>query len=48
MLAHDVVLHGDGGGKAPALAREVHGRTRVARTVLAWLRAGARVGGLTS
>jgi hypothetical protein len=31
MLAHDVVLRGDGGGKAPALARAVHGRARVAR-----------------
>src|SRR3954453_23769090 len=48
LLAHDVVLHGDGGGKAPALARAVHGRTRVARTLMAWLRAGARVGGLSS
>jgi hypothetical protein len=26
LLAHDVVLRGDGGGKAPALARAVHGR----------------------
>jgi RNA polymerase sigma-70 factor (TIGR02957 family) len=33
LLAHDVVLHGDGGGKAPALARAIHGRTRVARTL---------------
>src|SRR5215212_423129 len=48
LLAHDVVLRGDGGGKAPALARAVHGRTRVARTLTAWLRAGIRVGGLTS
>jgi RNA polymerase sigma-70 factor (TIGR02957 family) len=47
LLAHDVVLHGDGGGKAPALARAIHGRARVARTLMAWLRAGARVG-LTS
>ncbi len=31
LLAHDVVLHGDGGGKAPALARALHGRARVAR-----------------
>jgi RNA polymerase sigma-70 factor (TIGR02957 family) len=31
LLAHDVVLHGDGGGKAPALARAVHGRRRAAR-----------------
>jgi RNA polymerase sigma-70 factor (TIGR02957 family) len=35
LLAHDVVLHGDGGGKAPALARAVHGRTRVARILTA-------------
>ena len=47
LLAHDVVLHGDGGGKAPALARSIHGRTRVARTLLAWLRAGARFGGFS-
>ncbi len=47
LLAHDVVLHGDGGGKAPALARAVHGRTRVARTLAAWFRAGARLGGLS-
>ncbi|MGH3100131.1 MAG: RNA polymerase sigma factor SigJ, partial [Thermoleophilia bacterium] len=33
LLAHDVVLHGDGGGKAPALARAIHGRARVARTL---------------
>src|SRR5688572_31455085 len=48
LLAHDVVLHGDGGGKAPAIARAVHGRARVARTLGAWLRAGARAGGFTS
>jgi hypothetical protein len=34
LLAHDVVLRGDGGGKAPALARALHGRARVARTPL--------------
>jgi RNA polymerase sigma-70 factor (TIGR02957 family) len=45
LLAHDVVLHGDGGGKAPALARAIHGRARVARTLIAWLRAGTRFGG---
>jgi RNA polymerase sigma-70 factor (ECF subfamily) len=47
-LAHDVVLRGDGGGKAPALAHAVHGRAKVARTLLAWLRAGDRVGGITA
>jgi len=35
LLAHDVVLHGDGGGKVPAIARAMHGRTRVARTLKA-------------
>jgi RNA polymerase sigma-70 factor (ECF subfamily) len=45
LLAHDVVLHGDGGGKVPALARSLHGRSRVARTLLAWTRQGARIPG---
>src|SRR3954453_18232928 len=45
LLAHDVELHGDGGGKVPALARSLHGRSRVARTLLAWWRAGARIAG---
>jgi RNA polymerase sigma-70 factor (ECF subfamily) len=35
LLAHDVVLRGDGGGKAPALARAIHGRARVSRTLTA-------------
>jgi RNA polymerase sigma-70 factor (TIGR02957 family) len=49
LLAHDVVLRGDGGGKAPALARAVHGRARVARTLIGGLRAAARrIGGLSS
>ncbi len=44
LLAHDVVLRGDGGGKAPALARALHGRARVAATLIAWLRASNRLG----
>jgi RNA polymerase sigma-70 factor (TIGR02957 family) len=44
LLAEDVELHGDGGGKAPALARPVYGRDRVARTLQAWWRAGLRFG----
>ena len=32
LLAHDVELTGDGGGKVPALARSLRGRNRVART----------------
>jgi RNA polymerase sigma-70 factor (ECF subfamily) len=47
LLAHDVVLHGDGGGKAPALAHPGHGRAKVARTLLAWFRAAARIGGVS-
>ena len=48
LLAHDVVLHGDGGGKAPAIKRAVHGRARVARTLIAGLRAATHIGGITS
>src|ERR671910_474568 len=44
LLAHDVVLRGDGGGKAPALARAIHGRARAARTLIAGLRALTRFG----
>jgi RNA polymerase sigma-70 factor (TIGR02957 family) len=47
LLAHDVVLHGDGGGKAPAIARAIHGRARVARTLIAGLRTATRAGGFT-
>jgi RNA polymerase sigma-70 factor (TIGR02957 family) len=44
LLAEDVRLHGDGGGKVPALARAIQGRARVARTLSAWARLKARVG----
>jgi RNA polymerase sigma-70 factor (ECF subfamily) len=47
LLADDVVLHGDGGGKAPAITRAVHGRVKVARALGAGARAAARVGGFT-
>jgi RNA polymerase sigma-70 factor (TIGR02957 family) len=47
MLADDVVLHGDRGGKAPALARPVRGRVRVARTLRAWALAAEPGGGFT-
>jgi RNA polymerase sigma-70 factor (TIGR02957 family) len=42
LLAHDVVLRGDGGGKAPALAHAIHGRARVARQLTAGVRALTR------
>ena len=45
LLAHDVELTGDGGGKVPALARTLHGRSRVARTLLDWGRLGDRAPG---
>jgi RNA polymerase sigma-70 factor (TIGR02957 family) len=38
LLAHDVVFRGDGGGKAPAARRAVHGRAKVARLLIAGLR----------
>lgn len=47
LLAHDVQLTGDGGGKVPALARPVHGRSHVARTLIAWMRAASRVANVT-
>jgi RNA polymerase sigma-70 factor (ECF subfamily) len=45
LLTEDVELHGDGGGKAPALARAIHGRDHVAKTLVAWRKAGALFGG---
>src|SRR5215217_6108588 len=47
LLAHDVELTGDGGGKVPALARSLHGRNRVARTLINRIRLGARVPGVS-
>jgi RNA polymerase sigma-70 factor (ECF subfamily) len=46
LLAEDVALQGDGGGKAPALARALFGANRVARTLVNWGKAGARIGGI--
>ena len=36
-------LTGDGGGKVPALARSLRGRSRVARTLINWVRLIARL-----
>jgi RNA polymerase sigma-70 factor (ECF subfamily) len=44
VLSEDVVLHGDGGGKAPAIARALHGAERVSRTFANWVKQGARLG----
>jgi RNA polymerase sigma-70 factor (ECF subfamily) len=47
LLAHDVELTGDGGGKVPALARTLRGRTRVARTLVNWVRVAGRAPGVS-
>jgi RNA polymerase sigma-70 factor (ECF subfamily) len=46
LLAEDVELHGDGGGKVPALARALFGRERVAKTLRNWMRTGQRIVGI--
>jgi RNA polymerase sigma-70 factor (TIGR02957 family) len=47
LLAEDVELHGDGGGKAPALARALFGRPRVAKTLRNWSRTAGRIPGIS-
>jgi RNA polymerase sigma-70 factor (TIGR02957 family) len=47
LLAHDVEATADGGGKVPALARSLHGRSRVARTLIKGLRQITRFPGLS-
>ncbi len=47
LLAHDVELTGDGGGQVPSLARSLHGRNRVARTLINWIRLAARLPGVS-
>jgi RNA polymerase sigma-70 factor (ECF subfamily) len=47
LLAHDVELTGDGGGKVPALARTLRGRSRVARTLVNWVRVAGRAPGVS-
>jgi RNA polymerase sigma-70 factor (ECF subfamily) len=47
LLVHDVQLTGDGGGKAPALARTLRGRSRVARAVINWVRLSGRASGVS-
>ena len=46
LLASDVELTGDGGGKVPALARSLRGRNRVARTLINWLNVATRIPGV--
>jgi hypothetical protein len=44
MLAPDVVLHGDGGGKAQAIGKPLAGRQRVMRLLVGGLRRGRTLG----
>jgi RNA polymerase sigma-70 factor (TIGR02957 family) len=44
MLAPDVVLHGDGGGKAQAIGKPLAGRERVMRMLAGLFRRGSAVG----
>jgi RNA polymerase sigma-70 factor (ECF subfamily) len=44
MLAPDVVLHGDGGGKAQAIGKPLAGRQRVMRLLVVGLRRGRTFG----
>ena len=44
MLAPDVVLHGDGGGKAQAIGKPLAGRQRVMRLLVSGLRRGRTFG----
>ena len=46
LLAHDVELTADGGGKVPALKRPLRGRNRVARTLVNGIRAATRIPGV--
>jgi RNA polymerase sigma-70 factor (ECF subfamily) len=43
-----VVVYGDGGGKAPALPKPVHGAERVARLILSARWRGQRVVGVSA
>jgi RNA polymerase sigma-70 factor (TIGR02957 family) len=47
LLAHDVQLTGDGGGKVPALARSLYGRNRVAPKLINAFRLIARLPGVS-
>jgi RNA polymerase sigma-70 factor (TIGR02957 family) len=44
MLANDVVFYADGGGKAPAIHKPLHGATSVARFLLGLVRRGLPMG----
>jgi len=45
LLAHDVALHGDGGGKVRALTEPLFGRRQVARRLLSFMQVARRIAG---
>ncbi len=47
LLAHDVALHGDGGGKVRAITRPMFGRRQVAKSLVTWVRAIRGVDGFS-
>jgi RNA polymerase sigma-70 factor (ECF subfamily) len=44
LLSADAVMYGDGGGKAPALGKPLHGRERVAKAIAGLVRTGSALG----
>jgi RNA polymerase sigma-70 factor (TIGR02957 family) len=48
LLAHDVALHGDGGGKVRAIAQPLFGRRRVAQTMLSFMRVVRAIDGFST
>ena len=48
LLAHDVALHGDGGGKVRAIAHPLFGRRQVARRVLSFMQVVSAIDGFST
>jgi RNA polymerase sigma-70 factor (ECF subfamily) len=48
LLAHDVALHGDGGGKVRAIAHPLFGRRQVARRVLSFMQVVRGIDGFST
>ena len=47
LLAHDVELNADSGGKVPAIVDPLRGRSRVARALISWLHPDTRIAGVS-
>jgi RNA polymerase sigma-70 factor (ECF subfamily) len=46
LLAEDVELHGDGGGRVPAIKQPIFGRAKAAQAMRGWWRVGDLLGGI--